>query len=111
MRNHEKSLGNINLPPIFGVALFVALSSVGCQQPASSIQTAAELGDRKVAAEQGAAAEPLYGQRDDLAKIRRALALLRQAKTADPENYDAAWKLARATHYLGQDTTNDSEAE
>ena len=111
MRNHEESLGKFNLSPIIWAALLVVLSSIGCQKSASSLQSAAELGDRKVATEQVAAAEPLYGQREDLAKIRSALALLRQAKTADPESYDAAWKLARATYYLGEHTTNDSERD
>src|SRR5262249_14710791 len=51
----------------------------------------------------------LYDGREDLVKARVAVAALRQARTADYGNYEAAWKLARAEYYLAQHTDSDDE--
>jgi tetratricopeptide (TPR) repeat protein len=40
-----------------------------------------------------------------------AVAALRQARTADYGNYEAAWKLARAAFYVGDRTDNDAERD
>ncbi len=69
------------------------------------------MGDAKVAAERIAEAETLYEQREDLSKARVAVAALRQARTADYGNYEAAWKLARASFYVGDNSDNDSERD
>ncbi|HEX3187064.1 MAG TPA: TRAP transporter TatT component family protein [Pyrinomonadaceae bacterium] len=58
-----------------------------------------------------AEAEPLWDGREDLTKARSAVAALRQARTADYGNYEAAWKLARATFYVGDHTDNDTERD
>ena len=68
-------------------------------------------GDAKMAAERIAEAETLYEGREDLQKARVAVASLRQARTADYGNYEAAWKLARASFYVGDRTDNDSERD
>ena len=39
------------------------------------------------------------------------VASLRQARTADYGNYEAAWKLARASFFVGDRTDNDSERD
>jgi tetratricopeptide (TPR) repeat protein len=45
-------------------------------------------------------ADQLYSQREDLSRIQQGIVLLRQAITADPGNYDAAWRLAKFNYYL-----------
>jgi tetratricopeptide (TPR) repeat protein len=67
------------------------------------------MGDAKMAADRIAEAEKLYDGREDLSKARVAVAALRQARTADYGNYEAAWKLARATFYVAEHSDNDSE--
>jgi len=56
-------------------------------------------------------ADDFYAQRADVMKVRQALIVLRQAFTADPGNYEIAWRVARANYYLGKHSTDDTETE
>ena len=86
-------------------------STVGCRKEASPPQNAVDSGDEKIAAAKIAEADRLYEGREDMAKARVAVATLRQAVTADYGSYDAAWKLSRASFYVGDHTDSDDEAE
>jgi tetratricopeptide (TPR) repeat protein len=46
-------------------------------------------------------ADTLYAQREDLAKARQAAELWQQRLKADPKAFEAAWKLSRASYWLG----------
>jgi tetratricopeptide (TPR) repeat protein len=52
-------------------------------------------------------ADQLYAQREDILSMRRGVALLRQAHTADPSSYEAAWRLAKFNYYLATHTDGD----
>ncbi len=95
------------------VVLATALSagSFGCNRGASDTAAKIDLGDAKAAAQRIAEADALYDGREDLNKARVAVASLRQARTADYGNYEAAWKLARASFYVAEHTDKDSERE
>lgn len=54
-------------------------------------------------------ADALYGQRDDLEKVRAGINLLKRARDGDPNNFEANWKLARLDFYLGDSSTDDKE--
>jgi tetratricopeptide (TPR) repeat protein len=56
-------------------------------------------------------ADDFYAQRADVMKVRQALIVLRQAYTANPSDYEIAWRLARANYYLGTHSTDDTETE
>ena len=56
-------------------------------------------------------AEQLYGQRANLAQLRRGIVSLRQAETKDPGNYDAAWKLSKFNYYLAMHTDDAKERD
>lgn len=58
-----------------------------------------------------AQADKLYAQREDMAQARRAIILMRQARTADAGSYEAAWKLSQFNYYLGDNTTGGDERE
>ena len=88
--------------------VFVAIA---CHPSATPNQLASGGSDAKAAADRIAEADTLYAGREDLNKARVAVAALRQARTADYGNYDAAWKLARAAFYVGDHTDNNSERE
>jgi len=45
-------------------------------------------------------ADQFYSQREDLTRLQQGIVLLRQAITADPGSYDAAWRLAKFDYYL-----------
>ncbi|MGI8787413.1 MAG: tetratricopeptide repeat protein [Pyrinomonadaceae bacterium] len=56
-------------------------------------------------------ADDLYRQREDLSKIRQGVALLRRARNADAQNYEANWKLAKFDYYLGDSTNDEKESD
>jgi tetratricopeptide (TPR) repeat protein len=62
-------------------------------------------------AEQIAQADKLYNQREDLARVREAIVLLRQAHAVDYSSYDAAWRLAKFNYYLGAHTKDEAERD
>lgn len=93
-----------------GVIAGLAIAA-GCHKEVSIAPNAIDPGDEKIAAAKIAEGDQLYQNREDMAKARVAVAALRQAVTADYGNYDAAWKLARASFYVGDHTPDDDEAE
>jgi tetratricopeptide (TPR) repeat protein len=56
-------------------------------------------------------ADKLYAQRGDLTQVRETVSLLRRARTGEFQNYDVAWRLARADYYLGAHTKDDNERD
>ncbi|MDQ2856348.1 MAG: hypothetical protein M3R68_08465, partial [Acidobacteriota bacterium] len=91
--------------------LSVLLSAVGCSKTPVETSRGVDLGDAKAAAEKIAESDKLYASREDLGKLRQAVALLRQAQIEDYGSFDGAWKLSRAAYYLGDHTTDDRERE
>jgi tetratricopeptide (TPR) repeat protein len=85
---------------------------LACDRGASGTSPSLGAGnDAAMAAKSIAEAEPLWAGREDLQKARVAVSALRQARTADYGNYEAAWKLARAAFYVGDHTDNDDERD
>jgi tetratricopeptide (TPR) repeat protein len=93
------------------VANALVLGGMACNRSASESTSKVDMGDAKVAADKIAEAETLYDGREDLSKARTAVAALRQARTADYGNYEASWKLARASFYVAEHTDVDSERD
>jgi tetratricopeptide (TPR) repeat protein len=60
------------------------------------------------AARQGGDPDALYARRDDLASAREAERLWQARLTAHPDDFETAWKIARARYWLGG---HASEAE
>lgn len=56
-------------------------------------------------------ADDLYRGREDLARLRDGIALLRRARNADAQNFEANWKLAKFDYYLGDKTADDRESD
>lgn len=108
MRNLRKNRGKVVFAVVTFAAISTLLSAVACDQGATD-GPRVDHGDAKIAAERIAEADALYEGREDIQKARVAVAALRQARTADYGNYEAAWKLARATFYVGDRTDSDSE--
>ena len=97
---------------VFSAIFSIAFSGFGCDRGAP--ETTASLtggSDAAMAAKSIAEADALWEGREDLQKARVAVAALRQARTADYGNYDAAWKLARAAFYVGDHTEGDEQDE
>ena len=79
-------------------------ATVSCR---SHSQAAAPTADNSSAASDIAQADQSYGQRDDLTRLEQGIVLLRQAATADPNSYDADWRLAKFNYYLATHTDGD----
>lgn len=75
-----------------------------CNSPSNVEKTA---NDKQSATVYIAQEDQLYAQREDLMRIRQGVVLLRQAQTADPGSYDAAWRLAKFNYYLATHTEGD----
>jgi tetratricopeptide (TPR) repeat protein len=54
-------------------------------------------------------AEHLYAQRPDLVRVRQAIALVAELANADPQSYEAQWRLARYYHFLGKHVADKNE--
>jgi tetratricopeptide (TPR) repeat protein len=52
-------------------------------------------------------ADQLYSRRDDLTAVRQGIILLKQVRTNEPSNYDAAWKQSKFDYYLANHTEGD----
>lgn len=107
----RKSGKKVRLVVMVSAALSLCFAGLACQSAPSPERIAIDSGDAKAAADRIAEADTLYEGREDINKARVAVAALRQARTADYSNYDAAWKLARAAFYVGDHTESDSERD
>lgn len=110
MGNLRKNAEKVRFLMMVSAAVSVVFTGLACQ-PAATDRIAIDSGDAKAAADRVAEAEALYEGREDINKARVAVAALRQARTADYGNYEAAWKLARAAFYVGDHTDSDSERD
>jgi Tfp pilus assembly protein PilF len=111
MARVQDSSAKATIVAIVSSILVGAFLLVGCHKDAPIAPNTVDAGDEKIATAKIAEAEPLYQAREDMPKARVAVATLRQAVTADYGNYEAAWKLSRASFYVGDHTDNDDEAE
>src|SRR5262245_45125778 len=84
-------------------------SAIGCGKSAGVAVPAPPA--PPVAADPKAQADDFYAQRADVMKVRQAIIVLRQAFTANPADYEIAWRLARANYYLGTHSPDDTETE
>ncbi|MBD0369900.1 MAG: tetratricopeptide repeat protein [Pyrinomonadaceae bacterium] len=87
------------------IVAVVLCAAASCKSPPSVEEESAN--DKKLVPQYIAQADQLYAQREDTARIRQAVALLKQAHAADPSNYDAAWRLSKFDYYLATHTDGD----
>src|SRR5688572_2021921 len=111
MLNLKKSQQKLR-SALIGCAVFsIAFTGISCDRGAETTTNATGSSDAKMAADRIAEGDTLWEGREDIRKARVAVAALRQARTADYGNYDAAWKLARAAFYVGDHTEGDEQDE
>lgn len=91
---------------LFGTVVVCAASAC---KPQSQAQESAS--PAQSAAQYLSQAQQLYAQRTDLNRVREGVIALRQAHTVAPENFDAAWQLAKFNYYLATHTDNSDERE
>jgi tetratricopeptide (TPR) repeat protein len=93
------------------MAVMVAAGGSGCRNHAVEDAQGGSGGPEKTTAESIVEADALYAERKDLSNARRGIIALRQARTRDTGNYEAAWKLARLDYFLGSHAKDDAERD
>lgn len=111
MINLRKKREIVRSAMVASALISVVFGGMACNNSAPDMTSSTGSADAKAAAAQIAEAEPLYEGRDDMTKARTAVSVLRQAHAADYSNYEAAWKLARASFFVGDRTDNDTERD
>lgn len=87
---------------------FVAFLLGGC---AAKVESQPETAETAPVGELLKQADDLFKLREDTDKLRQAIGFLKRARSADEKNYEAAWKLAQYSYFLGKTTKDDKEAE
>jgi Tfp pilus assembly protein PilF len=79
------------------LAIVLLAAALSCKSHSNVEEPAT---DKPSAASYVSQADQFYAQREDLTRLQQGIVLLRQAITADPGNYDAAWRLAKFNYYM-----------
>ena len=93
------------------LASTLSLVVISCRKEPQTNVVAVDTGDAASAEQRIREADLLYAQREDVSKVRLAIASLRQARVADYGSYEAAWKLAKSNYFLGAHTSDKTEKE
>ncbi len=104
-----KSKKIINRLSLILVVIAMAGGALCCSSPTPPAP--ATVGGSESAAALIAEADKLYAEREDLARLRAGITALKRARALEPSNYDAAWRLARFSYYLGAHTTDEAERD
>jgi hypothetical protein len=88
-------------------SLFAACSAPSASAPADASPSA----NTRPSAELLQQVDKCYADREDLARVREGLELLRRARAVDYSNFDVAWRNARLNYTLGDKTTDATERE
>jgi tetratricopeptide (TPR) repeat protein len=112
-REIGSAASNAPVPHTWRKAYSLMIGAMICFATSCSSNSTAEdpVNDKQLAAGYVVQADQLYAQRDDLMSVRRGIVMLRQAVTADPGSYDAAWRLAKFNYYLATHTDDKQERD
>lgn len=91
--------------------LVICVLACGASACASKVQESPPAAAIESASELIAEADKLYAGREDIARVRAALTMLRRARAVESSNYEAAWRIGQFAHYLGAHTTDEAERD
>ena len=98
-----------NLYILITIVITLWLQS-GCTSMTDSQIPAAQANSGRIAAAK-AGSDNLFKQRENLSKLREAIALLAKVRNPDNRDYEVEWKFARYNYFLGLHTDDKKEAE
>lgn len=90
--------------------VFISVLFASCASKVETTSTSSQVPPEKIAASL-AAADKLFEQREDVAKLREAAQTLAAVRNPDDRNYEVEWKFAKYNYFLGKQTTDDNESE
>lgn len=100
---------NSPLKPL--VFILLCFAAAGCGSSSTAGSSTPPPPTTSSVAELIARADQLYNERADLQKVREGVVALRQARAADPNSYDATWRLSRMNYFLGEHTSDTTERD
>lgn len=100
-----------NFKSIFGLLCitFVMLAAGSCATQTEPAIDAAK--ETVTAAELIKQADEAYAKRENLNQARQSINLLKRARLSESQNYEAAWKLAQASYFVGKFSPDEKESE
>ncbi len=75
-----------------------------------AIETAGPMVSSEVIESSLARSADLFKEREDVAKIREAVEVLRKARDYKQRNFEVEWKFAKFNYFLGKQSSDDKEA-
>lgn len=103
-------IGNFRNYAFITIGLLVLLT-VSCASSGEATEQISALPKDFDAEKTLAKAEELFYQREDVEKLREAVATLNQARIADHRVYEIEWKFAKYSYFLGKRTDSEKETE
>ena len=89
----------------FVITLYLLSACSGASEPETTAQKP------PVPTELFAESDKLFDQRQDLSKLREAIANLTRARRQNAKNFDVEWRLAKYNYYLGRHSQDAKEKE
>ena len=83
---------------------------IGCGESTHPHAAVPKLGPEQIA-QMRSEADKLFSQREDLARLREAVAILAKVRNPDNRDYETEWKFAKYSYFLGLHTEDGKEAE
>jgi tetratricopeptide (TPR) repeat protein len=105
----KKFLPLIGFVLIIGIVVIYFASQSNKQITDQAMGSSGNAPPTAVAADLLKQAEQLYAQRSDFVKLREAIKLLKNAKAAEPSNYEVAWRLSQYGYFLAMHTEDKDE--
>lgn len=104
---------NMNIPRNYGFitfAIFVLLT-FGCASSGEATDAGTSPRKNVNVPEILKKADQLFGERENVAKLREAIKILSEARNADNRNYEVEWTFAKYNYFLAMQSDSDKEVE
>ncbi len=101
---------NTSKSAIFFTIVITSCLHVACTTT-DAIETAGPLVSPEVISSSLTESDALFKQREDVAKLREAVDVLRKARDYKQRNFEVEWKFARLNYFLGKQSTDEKESD
>ncbi len=89
----------------------ISLFALSCSQNAAPEEISVAPANPALISESIAKSDALFGQREDVAKLREAVQTLAKVRSPDARNFEVEWKYAMYNYFLGKQLTDDKESD
>lgn len=89
----------------------ISLFTLSCSHNAAPPPESAAPANPALISEAIAKADALFGQREDVGKLREAVQTLANVRNPDARNFEVEWKYAMYNYFLGKQLTDEKESD